>query len=300
MKWLKLYSVIVICISILVLVLSFFMMDVLPLLYKFYMGYEIASSKMDKLVAYGLEISNELRLYSLLLLVTFSTVYFLKTVKQFVVIFSAFILIHFVFIAEIGNLIIFRRVYLMLLSLPFLWIFFDFFKFNKETYETKITHGFLYLTLLCFVLPGLYLPPFFSGIQGWTTQIDKSQHFAINGVFLVRKDGEEIRFSRAIVSPINFVTRLNSYMLRSHPQKVNELLRFYKGTYIKRYATLAKGSIPSQNILGKLAYPIHNPQGNFDYSAFPPSNIKEIKISTKYYTWEKNFIKEDVMAREVW
>ena len=300
MKWLKLYSGILLLISVFVVILSFFIMDILPILYKFHMGHEIASSKMDKLLEYGSKIIDELRMYSILLLVTFSTVYFIKTIKQFFIVLLVFILIHFIFIAEMGNLAIFRRIYFMFLTLPFLWIFFDFFKFRKETYENKITNGFLYLTLLCLVLPGLYLPPFFSGIQGWTTQIDKRENFAIDGVFLVRDDGKEIRFSRAIVSPINFVTRLNNYMLRSHPEKLDDLLTFYKESYIKRYDILEQGLVPSQKILGKFAYPTHNPHGNFDYSKFPPNRIKEIKLATKYYSWDKKFIKEDVSASKGW
>ena len=300
MKWLKLYSVILVIISILVVILSFFVMDVLPILYKFYMGHEIPSSKIDKLLEFGSKIIDELQMYGILVLITFSIVYFVKTIKQFFLVLLVFISIHFVVISEIGNLVLFRKIYFMFLTLPFLWIFFDFFKFRKETYENKITNGFLYITLLALVLPGLYLPPFFSGIQGWTTQIDKRENFTIDGVFLVRDDGKEIRFSRAIVSPINFVTRLNKYMLRSHPEKVSELLNFYKESYIKRYDILEQGLVPSQKILGKFAYPTHNPHGNFDYSKFPPERIKEIKLATKYYSWDKKFVKEVVSAREDW
>ena len=300
MKWLKFYSTLLLVLSIFVLILSFFIMDVFPILYKFYMGHEIASHKIEKLLEFGSKIIDELRMYGILLLITFSVIYFLKTIKQFFIVLLVFLSIHFIFIAEVGELVIFRRVYFMFLILPFLWIFFDFFKFRKECYTNKITNGFLYITLLALVLPGLYLPPFFSGIQGWTTQIDKRENFAIDGVFLVRDDGEEIRFSRAIVSPINFVTRLNNYMLRSHPDKVNDLLKFYKESYIKRYDILEEGLVPSQKILGKFAYPTHNPHGSFDYSKFPPKRIKEIKLATKYYSWDKKFIKEEVLARKGW
>ncbi|HIP27337.1 MAG TPA: hypothetical protein EYG80_06765 [Flavobacteriaceae bacterium] len=264
------------------------------------MGHEIASSKLNQLSTFTMKMSNELQIYAILSFFTFGLFYFINRLKQYFIILSVFLLIHFVFIAEITEFVIFKRFYQMLLTLPLLWIFFDFFKFKKETYKNRITNGFLYITLLCLVLPGLYLPPFFSGIQGWTTQIDKTENFPIAGVFLVREDGEEIRFSRSIVSPINFVLRVNSYMARAEPQKLNELLKFYKKVYKKRYSILASGFVPSQNILGKLAYPTHNPHGDFDYSKFPPKSIKEIKISTKYYNWDKEFIKEEIIAREIW
>jgi hypothetical protein len=89
-------------------------------------------------------------------------------------------------------------------------------------------------------------------------------------------------------------------MVRAEPQKLGKLLKFYKKVYEKRYDILKNRFVPSQNILGKLAYPTHNPHGNFDYSKFPPKSISEIKISTKYYNWDKEFIKEEVIAREIW
>jgi len=300
MKWFKIYAVIVIVLSTFVAIVSFYMLDIIPILYKFYMGYEIASSKLNQLTTFSMKMSNELQIYAILSIFTFGVFYFTKRLKQYFIALLVFLLIHFIFIAEVTEFVIFKRVYQMLLMLPLLWIFFEFFRFKKETYKNRITNSFLYVTLLCLVIPGLYLPPFFSGIQGWTTQIDKTENFPIKGVFLVRNDGEEIRFSRAIVSPINFVTRLNAYMARAEPQKLNELLKFYKKVYKKRYDVLERGFVPSQKILGKLAYPTHNPHGNFDYSKFPPKSLQEIKISIKYYNWDKKFIKEEVIAKEVW
>ena len=300
MKGFKPYSCILLLLSILLVVLSFYMMDIIPLLYEFYMGDQIVASKMDKLFDFELKVRHELQLYGILLLLTSLFLYFIRTLKHYFILIGLALLIHFVFIAEVTDYAIFNRFYQMFLTLPLLWIFFDFFKFKKETYQNKITHAFLFITLLCIVLPGLYLPPFFSGIQGWTAQIDKGKIFPIDGVYLVRNDGKEIRFSRAIVSPINFVTRLNTYMERTNPHKLNSLLRFYQEVYKKRYKTLEKGRLPTQIVFGKFAYPIHNPPGDFDYSKFPPSRIKEIKISRKYYAWDKKFIKEEIIAKEDW
>jgi hypothetical protein len=264
------------------------------------MGTTIASSKVDMLSTFGFKLIYELRIYLLLFFFTFLPMYFIRTLKQYCILLCSALLIHFLFIAEIGEFVIFRRFYQMFLMLPLLWIFFDFFKFKEEKYENKITYRFLYITLLCIVLPGLYLPPFFSGISGWTVEIDKTQSVIIDGVFLVRDDGEEIRYSRAIVSPINFVTRLNSYISRAHPSQLPQLLRFYEQSYKKRYNLLEKGLVPSQQILGKFAYPAHNPYGDFNYSEFPPNRIETIKISKKYYSWEKEFIKEEIIAKEDW
>lgn len=300
MRWLKLYSITLLSLIVAIAVLSFFIMDLLPVLYKFYRGQEASLLNLVKLQTFGLELRAELRLYLILSFITFMLMSFVNTLKQYLILVMIFIFIHFVFIAEIGEFIIFRRLYQMLIMLPLLWIFFDFFKFRKERYEKKITHGFLYITLLCMVLPGLYLPPFFSGIPGWTTQIDKNETFIVEGVFLLRDDGKEIRFSRAIVSPINFVTRLNNYIVTRQPQSVSDLLKFYKTSYVKRYFILERGFMPSENFLGKLAYPIHNPYGNFDYSEFPPNRIKEIRLLRKHYSWNKKLVKEEIIAKEDW
>ena len=300
MKCFKIYALIVMIFSAFIAVVSFYMLDIIPFLYKFYMGHEIDASKLSELNVFSLKMSNDLQIYAIVSFLTFGLFYFIKRLNQYFIFLFICLLIHFFFIAEITEFVIFKRFYQMLIMLPLLWIFFDFFKFKKETYKNKITNVFLYITLLCLVIPGLYIPPFFSGIQGWTTQIDKTENFRIEGVFLVRNDGKEIRYSRAIVSPINFVTRLNSYMARAEPQKLGMLLKFYKKIYKKRYDLLESGFVPSQRILGRFAYPTHNPHGDFDYSLFPPNSIKEIKISTKYYNWNKEFIKEDVVAREVW
>jgi len=300
MRWMKVYSLVLIVLSVVMVIVSFFMIDLLPLIYKVYTGSTISPDKIEKLILFGTKVSNELILYAALSFFTFVSFFFTRTVKEYFIVLSVVLLLHFVVVAEIGEYVIIKRFYQLFVMLPLLWIFFDFFKFKSETYEKKVTHGFLYLTLLCLVLPGLYLPPFFTGIPGWTVEIDKKEPFYIDGVFLVRDDGEEIRFSRAIVNPVNFVTRLNGYMLNSHPEKVEKLLTFYKQSYIKRYALLEKGYMPNERLFGKFAYPIHNPYGTFDYAKFPPSSIKEIKLSKKYYYWDKTFIKEEVLAREVW
>jgi len=300
MKWLKPYSIILLITSLSLLVTSFFVIDFLPSWCKFYIGNGLLDSKVNQLYLFSLNFTHELRIYSILLFFTASILYLIRTIEQYFSVLIFFILFHFIFIAEIGELVIFRRFYQMFIMIPLLWIFFNYFKFRKERYEKKITHGFLYITLLSIVLPGLYLPPFFTGIPGWKVEINTNKPFSIDGVFLIRNDGAEIRYSRAIVSPINFVTRLNKFILLQHPTKVHDLLKFYKEVYIKRYDILKQGYMPNEKKLGKLAYPIHNPYGDFNYSKFPPNSIREIRFSKKYYHWDKKFIKEEILACEVW
>jgi len=77
MKWFKIYAVIVIVLSTFVAIVSFFMLDIVSMLYKFYMGYEIASSKLNQLTTFSMKMSNELQIYAILSIFTFGIFYFI-------------------------------------------------------------------------------------------------------------------------------------------------------------------------------------------------------------------------------
>lgn len=300
MKWIRPYALIVLLFSIIVFITSFYLMDVMPMIYKFYTGVEITPNKMDKLIIYGGKLIHDVEIIALFSMVTFFLLLFVKNIKAYLLFIAIALLVHFLLIAELTEYAIFKRLYKMFLMLPLLWIFFDYFKFRKERYEQKITNGFLYITLLFLILPGLYAPPFFSGIQGWVLQIDKKEPISIEGLFLVRKDGEQIRYSRGITNPIGFLQRVDAFFIHKHPDKVKELLNFYKQVYIKRYPLLKEGKMPNQMVMGNFPYPTHNPVGTFDYSKFPPESIAAIKIIEKKYSWDKKMIDEKILASEVW
>lgn len=300
MKWLRPYATLMLVFSIIMFVTSFYMMEFMPILYKLYTGIEISPEKMDKLTLVGNVFIHEVRVISIFSSITFTVLLFVKNIKQYLLLVAIGLLVHFLFIAEITEYAIFKRVYKLFLMLPLLWIFFDYFKFKKENYEKRVTHGFLYLTLVFLIVPGLYAPPFFSGIQGWTIEIDKKEPILIEGVFLVRQDGKEIRYTRGITNPINFLQRIDNFFINKHPDKLEELLTFYENIYIKQYSTLKEGKIPSQVIMGSFSYPTHNPVGAFDYSSFPPSSIKSIKIIRKRYRWNRELIDEEILASKEW
>lgn len=300
MKWLRPYATLMLVVSIIMIVTSFYMMEFMPILYKLYTGIEISPEKMDKLTLVGNVFIHEVRVISIFSSITFTVLLFVKNIKQYLLLVAIGLLVHFLFIAEITEYAIFKRVYKLFLMLPLLWIFFDYFKFKKENYEKRVTHGFLYLTLVFLIVPGLYAPPFFSGIQGWTIEIDKKEPILIEGVFLVRQDGKEIRYTRGITNPINFLQRIDNFFINKHPDKLEELLTFYENIYIKQYSTLKEGKIPSQVIMGNFSYPTHNPVGAFDYSSFPPSSIKSIKIIRKRYRWNRELIDEEILASKEW
>ncbi len=276
------------------------MMELMPMLYKLVKGVEITPEKMDKLTLFANILINDMKVISIFSSITFVILLFVKNIKQYLIVMAIGLLIHFLFISEITEFAIFKRIYKLFLMLPLLWIFFDYFKFKKENYEKRVTNGFLYLTLIFLIVPGLYAPPFFSGIQGWTVEIDKQDPIVIEGVFLVRKDGKEIRYTRGISNPINFLQRIDNFFINKHPNKVDKLLSFYQKIYIKQYATLKERKIPSQVVMGDFSYPTHNPVGSFDYSKFPPNSIKSIQIKRKKYGWNKEFIDEDILASKEW
>ncbi len=300
MNWIRPYAILLLCVSIVTVILSFYMMDFMPILYKLYRGVEITPDKMDKLRIFGNILIHDVRIIAMFSSITFAILLFVKNIKQYFLLVAIGLLVHFLFIAEITEYAIFKRVYKLFLMLPLLWIFFDYFKFKKENYEKRITHGFLYLMFVFLIVPGLYAPPFFSGIQGWTIEIDKKEPILIEGVFLVRQDGKEIRYTRGITNPINFLQRIDNFFINKHPDKLEALLTFYENIYIKQYSTLKEGKIPSQVIMGDFSYPTHNPVGAFDYSSFPPSSIKSIKIIRKRYRWNRELIDKEILASKEW
>jgi hypothetical protein len=83
MKWLKVYSLILVVISLSLFITSFFIIDFFPVWYKFYMGHEILSSKMDKLYLFASNTIDQLRVYSILLLISSSVMYFTKRIKYY-------------------------------------------------------------------------------------------------------------------------------------------------------------------------------------------------------------------------
>ena len=61
------------------------------------------------------------------------------------------------------------------------------------------------------------------------------------------------------------------------------LLAYYFKLYTQRYPVLKTGRMPNQSILGRFAYPGHNPYRMLPYGEFPPERIVEIAKLNDYY-----------------
>jgi len=243
---------------------------------------------------YVSQLNHDIPIYLLYILFSMIIFYNLKNIKSYFYSIVFLLLFNFLVIAEITDHTTMRRLYQMIILLPSLVMFFQYFGFKNADYYQKITHIFIYISLICIVFPGIYLPPFFNGIAGWTVQINKNKDITTTNLYLVRDDGKEIVYSRALISPINFEHRLYDNAKKQSPEVLDKFYTFLKKTYDKRWKVLKKGRYPSQKYLGKISYPGHNPYGHYLYIDFPPKKIKKIKYSTKYYTWDKKFQKEIV------
>jgi len=171
---------------------------------------------------------SDIPIYLIYGVVSFYFVFLTKIYKQYLYTVCVLLLINFLFISEITAYTGLRRLYFMLIAIPLLWIYFDYFSFKEKNYYKKITNIFIYISLLCMIVPGVYLPPFYHGIAGWTVQIDKTSDVTITGFYLVRADGKEIRYSRALLNPINFEHRFFDGGNKQGPEVVDKFFVFYQ------------------------------------------------------------------------
>jgi len=283
MKFFKLYSVSISFISLnLLFVYMLFIYNNIP--------------KKIEAFKYISQLNHDIPIYLLFTLFSMIIFYNLKNIKNYLYAIVFLLLFNFLIITEITDHTAMRRLYRMVILLPSLIIFFKYFSFRNVDYYKKVTHIFLYISLICIVFPGIYLPPFFNGIAGWTVQINKNKDITTTNLYLVRDDGKEIVYSRALINPINFEHRLYNNAKKQSPEVLDKFYTFLKTTYDKRWKILKEGKYPNQKYLGNISYPGHNPYGKYSYINFPPNQIIKIKYSTKYYTWDKKFKKEIVKS----
>jgi hypothetical protein len=166
--------------------------------------------------------------------------------------------------------------------------------------QNRIATGFLVLMLTAAVLPGFYIPPFYDGIPGWILQQgeDKTRSHA-TGLKLVRKDGEEIWFSNALINPISLMWRQISSVDPKDKVRFGEYMDYLYNVYKYWYPkTLYKGELPNGLYFGDYGYPGHNAYDKTDYSAYPPEDIAYIDyVTVTYDRIEKKEIENYIRTR---
>lgn len=154
--------------------------------------------------------------------------------------------------------------------------------YKSNQYYKKISIALMFMLILCWSIPSLYLPPFFSGIAGWTNKIDVNAPIRVPGLELVRDDGKTVWFTNSIIDPMNFLLRELQAEGHKGKEQLTEYLDFCLAVYNKQYYLLKKGKYVTERF-SPLGFPEDNPSNMQDYKNFPPERIRKIIFSNKYY-----------------
>lgn len=158
----------------------------------------------------------------------------------------------------------FRRGVFALLFLPVvpvLW--FDFKKvvhvMNFKGRFKSALFGFFATSLLIFIVPGFYLPPFFDGIAGWYVIKENPKHYSVSGVRVTFKDGEAVWFKPSFFNPITMRGRAIALVKRRDQEFYlsDEMAVFLKKLYASAYPSLAQETLPTGRFLGGFSYSPH-------------------------------------------
>lgn len=150
------------------------------------------------------------------------------------------------------------------------------------SYYPRVATIFFGIGITVKVIPGAYLPPFWGGIGGWKFKAELTPTVSLNGLQLVRDDGEAIWYSSEMGAPQSFHFRqLQEY--ENDDQLLLDLLGYYMDLYEYHFPYLTKGSYRHHHLLGSLSYPSHVPSITLDYSEFPPSRIASLQNVVEIY-----------------
>jgi hypothetical protein len=207
-----------------------------------------------------------------LIVLFFSSVYFLPTV----------------YLHKVSFFVFFSILIFPYLSKIYQW-------FARSSYYSKVAIGFLSFSVFIKVLPGGYFPPFFGGIAGWTYQNQPSNEIVMGGLQLVRKDGERIWFSNGFISPQNFIYRQVNVLLPEDETAI-KLFEYYLKLYSYHYPYLQKDHFANQRFLGKFTYPGHNPYKVLNYKDFPTESLDSFQIVTEKYDKKT----KKLIERSIW
>ena len=144
---------------------------------------------------------------------------------------------------------------------------------QRANWLERVTLSYIAIIFAAFILPGFYFPPFYDGICGWVSDPARTAPVRLGGFRLVRDDGESVWFSHAIINPVNFMWRQDQHSRDTSGAKLENfelLLAYYFKLYTQRYPVLKTGRMPNQSILGRFAYPGHNPYRMLPYGELPP------------------------------
>ena len=156
--------------------------------------------------------------------------------------------------------------------------------------------------IIAALTPGLYIPPYYGGIAGWTMEVDREKPIDVTGYKLVNDIGQEIWLNHAFLQPHTQNGRFRRAYLNSGRSE-SDYMGFLFSNYVRIYPMLERGRLPHQYALGTFAYPPHNLSDNnaLDYVGdFSPERIVAIRRVSEYYDWNGERIgSKTLLSREV-
>lgn len=159
--------------------------------------------------------------------------------------------------------VLFRRVIFTILFFPIIFrIHSDLTNFlfqlpMREGFK-RLLRLFSVISILIFIMPGFYLPPFFDGIAGWSVKKVETG-YALSSLRIKFNDASTAWFKGSFFNPLT---------MRGRPEMVIQTrdADFFRSgfgcllydLYLEAFPSLNNGLLPTQKILGAYAYAPHS------------------------------------------
>lgn len=216
--------------------------------------------------------------------------------------FKFWIIYFFVFYLTINftDFTLVRRFIGFFLVIPIICVFIYLGQNIEKKLKRKSLIFFLPALILIFAsIPGLHIGPFYGGISGWIIPAKKIEPITMQGFKLINENGEKTWFNHAHFQPHGMQYRFyDAYMWYSDKDD-SKFVNFAYKTYQRNFELISKGKYPHQWLLGKYAYPTHTM--SYDDTEkltknFHPSKIIAIEKVVDIYSFDKKFIKSEILA----
>ncbi|MEM7249816.1 MAG: DCC1-like thiol-disulfide oxidoreductase family protein [Pseudomonadota bacterium] len=191
-----------------------------------------------------------------------------------------------------------RRIAFFGCALPLVGVAIDWALGKRRESDARLSIWIPAAVLVIVSFPGLYLAPFYGGIGGWTTKVQRDKPFNKAVIVMTNRKGEDVIFNHAFLEPMSMEGRLRRAW-KHHDYSDEAFLRFCHDTYRRLYPKITDEHLPYQSRLGRLAYPTHNLSRNnaADYSsAFAPDEIVRIERRRLTIDWEGKVLATRVLT----
>jgi len=206
---------------------------------------------------------------------------------------NIFIVVAFFVCINYSEVVIFRRLTVFILLLPF--CIFAIIKIN-EYFSSKKAEVFglkkvwLFLFIIIALIPGFYFPPFYDGIAGWSMEVDP-KYSQVKDWKIEFDDGSREWYRPSFFNPITMRLRVykNHKFHLDRDAMEREFPRLLYCLYVKAFSDMNNGYLPTQTFFGRFSYPPHT------LDAFP----KRSKYLSPDRIKKFVFVKYEIRDREI-